>query len=121
MPRFVRGSGDLRDKVHLQRRSTASDGISGTAVGGGFETVFTVAANLHPLVGGETVTANRLAGRQPYVLTIRQSSDTRQVNETWQVVDARNSNRVFAITAPPTDPDGGRAWLEILVTEGGKS
>lgn len=113
--------GALRDRVHLQARGMTSDGISGQLVAGAFATRHTVWANLRPLRGTESVMASRLEGRQPYILTIRQSSATRQVDETWQVVDARNQDRVFAVVAPPTDPDGRRVYFEILIVEGGRS
>ena len=36
----------------------------------------------------------------------------------WQIVDANNSNRVFAVVSPLADPDGKNQWLEGIVTEG---
>lgn len=110
------GAGDLRERVHLQRRTFADDGF-GNTVAGDFETVFTCAAHYKPLRGTEAVQAQRLAGQQPYVVTIRQSSQSRNVLTDWQMVDARNPARVMSIAAI-SDPDGRRAWLEILATEG---
>lgn len=113
---------DLREKVHFQRRGEVDDGFGNTVAGGAFETVHANwSANLKPLHGSEAVMQSRLQGRQPYILTVRSSTETREVDESWRVVDARNSDRVFSITAPPTDPDGKRAWIEILVTAGGES
>lgn len=121
MPSFVRGAGDLKERVHLQARTVASDGFGGSVPGGPFQTQCTVRAHLQPLKGSEAVQAARLQGRQPYILTIRQSSQTRPLNTAWQVVDARNVNRKFAVVAPPTDPDSDRAWLEVMIVEGGQS
>jgi head-tail adaptor len=38
------------------------------------------------------------------------------VNVAWRIVDKNNPDRIFAISAPPTEPE--RGWLEILATEG---
>lgn len=109
-------AGRLRERVHFQSRDVIDDGYGNTR--GEWVTRFTVAAGLKPLRGGEQVMASRLQGVQPYVLTVRQSSQTAQVASDWRVVDARGASRVFAVTAPPTDPDGLRQWLDILVKQG---
>ena len=113
----VAGSGDLRDRLHFQKRGVADDGF-GNEVAGPFVTAFTAAASMLPLAGGEAVQAARLASRQPYVVTIRQSMQARQITTAWRIEDARTPGRYFNITAV-ADPDGRRQWLELLVTEGG--
>ena len=119
MPENFRRAGALRERLHFQKRGDLEDGWGGVTPGAGpFETVFTVSAGMRPRTGGEEVTAARLAGRQPYVVTVRNSSQTRQVTTAWQLVDARNENRVFAITSPLADPDGKNQWLEFLAVEG---
>lgn len=118
MPTNNRNAGALRDRLSFQKRTAGDDGMGGQGAFGPYKPQFTVWAHLHPLRGSEAVMADRLSGRQPYIVTVRQSSQTRQINSDWQAVDARDPNRVFAVTAPPTDPDGKRAWLEILMTEG---
>lgn len=118
----ARRSEDLREQMIFQRRGSGDDGFGNTLPGAGvFVDQFTVWAHLRPLRGTESVMQSRLQGRQPYVITVRQSSQTRTVDPTWQVVDKNNPSRVFAITALPTDPDGRRAWHEFLVVEGGHS
>lgn len=114
-------AGELRDRVHFQRRGVTDDGFGNELPSGSFETQFTAWAKLRPLRGTETVMASRMEGRQPHVMTIRQSLDARQITTAWQAVDARDGNRVFAVTAPPVDPDGKRAFFEILVVEGAVS
>lgn len=115
-------SGSLRGRVHCQRRTVEPDPWGGDPREGDFATVFTCAAEFIPLKGGETVIASRLQGVQPFIVRVRQSSQTRQIDETWRLVDARpapgTERRIFAIKAPPTDPDQKRAWLEILVEQG---
>lgn len=118
MPEVNLGAGDLRERIHFQRRVAADDGFGNVLASGAFETVFTVSANLRPLRGSESVMQSRLAGKQPYIVTVRSSSETREADESWQLVDARKADRIFAVKAPPTDPNGRRAWLEFLVTEG---
>ncbi len=111
----------MRERLHFQRRGVGDDGLGHQVPSGPFATVFTVSAAMRPLQGTEAVMASRLQGRQPYVVTVRKSSQTAPVTAAWRLVDARNADRVFAIAAPPADPDGRNAWLEILVTEGGVS
>lgn len=112
----VRSAGPLRDRLHMQSRGLVDDGFGNEVPGGEFETRFTVWGNLRPLHGSESVMASRLAGKQPYLITVRGSSDMRQVNAAWRIVDKNNTDRIFAITAPPTEPE--RGWIEILATEG---
>jgi len=100
---------NLRDRVHFQQRSDDGDGP--------FVTQFTVAAGFRPLRGGDEVMGSRLSGVQPYIVTVRQSSQTRQVTPDWRMVDARNEAREFNIRAI-ADPKSDRAWFELLVQEG---
>ena len=113
-----RTAGVLRDRLHFQRRAMGDDGFGNVTPSGDFETQFTVWAGLTPRVGGEEVTAARLAGRQPYVCLVRNSSQMKDVTVGWQLVDARDQDRVFNIASPPADPDGTRAWLEFIAVQG---
>lgn len=110
------GAGDLRERVHFQSRAAVDDGYGNSR--GEWVTRFTEPAAMKPLRGGEEVMAARLQGVQPYVVTVRQSSRTRQVASDWRLVDARDPSRVFAVASPPSDPDGRRQWLDILVRLG---
>lgn len=115
------GAGDLHWRLQFQKRGEVDDGHGNTVPGGEFLPQFTVWAHMRPLRGGESVMASRLQGRQPYIITVRHSTQTQQANENWQIVDARRPDRVFSISAPPTDPDGKRRWLEFLAVENGTS
>lgn len=108
------GAGNLKDRVSFDRRPNTSDGYGGITPG--FEHQFTVAANISAKFGGEEVTAARLQSRQPHVITIRQSSRAREIATDWRARDARTGT-VFAIKAI-ADPDGKRAWLELLCETG---
>lgn len=111
-----RGAGKLRSLLAFQRRGEVEDDYGNVQVGK-WGTAFTAHAELIPLRGGEAVMASRLDGRQPYVIRIRSSSQSRAVDASWQIVDARNESRVFAIKAI-VDPDNKNAWLDITATLG---
>lgn len=115
---FRRG-GVLRERLHFQVRPSGDDGWGTPVAGSGdFVTQFTQRAGMRPRIGGEAVTAARLTGVQPYVVTVRHSPQMKDVTTAWRLVDARDERRFFNVVAPPADPDGTNKWLEILVTEG---
>lgn len=121
-----RRPGALRDRLHFQSSPPAGDGWGGPPIPGAgiFTTQFTLSAGMRPRTGSEAVTAARLGGRQPYVVTVRANARLKQVTPAWRLADARagetngKPNRVFQIVAPPTDPDGKNQWIELLVVEG---
>ena len=114
-----RRHGALRYRMRFQSRTTMDDGFGNQIPGGEFATVKTVAAAMAPRTGGEAVTAARLDGRQPFVVTVRWASWLMNVTHAWRLVDARNENRVLNILSPLADPDGKRQWLEFIAQEGG--
>lgn len=116
-----RRAGALRERLHCQFAPPLDDGWGNPIPGAGeFENAFPkpIAAGMRPRTGGEEVTAARLGGRQPYIVTVRNTPQTRQITTAWRLVDAGNPSRVFAITSPPADPDGRNQWLEFLAVEG---
>lgn len=108
------GSGDLRWKIAFDRRS--DDGDEAGNEQGEFEEQFVVSAKVQAKFGGESVTAARLTGQQPVTITVRQSSQTRLIRENWRARDKRTGAE-YAISSI-ADPDGKRAWLEILCQTG---
>lgn len=120
MAENFRRAGALRERLHFQQRGDGDDGMGGPGMPGvgPFATVFTAAAGMKPRTGGEGVDAARLGGTQPFVVTVRNTSKTRDITVAWQLVDARDDSRVFAVVSPPADPDGKNQWLEFLATEG---
>ncbi|NEI48652.1 head-tail adaptor protein [Rhizobium leguminosarum] len=112
----TRGAGKLRQKLLFQRRAIVDDGM-GNEQSGDFATIFTAAAELIPLKGGEPVLAARLSGVQPFIIKIRGCSAARGVTPAWRAVDARNPAKLFNITAA-VDPDNKNAWLDIMATQG---
>ena len=116
MARPATSGGQLRSRLHFQKRGTIDDGF-GNEVAGPYSTVFTRRAKMLARMGTETVIAARLQGVQPYTVRIRYSAQAAEVTADWQIVDARN-DRVFAIKAPPVNVDGENRWIEILAAEG---
>jgi head-tail adaptor len=110
-------AGQLKHRMHFQARSLVSDGWGGPELPTGpYETQFTAAAGLTAIRGGETTMAARLTGRQPYVVRVRQSADTKRVRHDWRIVDAR-TGAVYEVRSPVHDPDQKRAYLEFVVEE----
>lgn len=107
-------AGNLRRQVAFQRREMIED-IYGN-VEGIWETRFQTFADFKFLRGGEQVMSGRLAGKQPAIITIRNSSASRQVETGWRILDSDGDDwNIRAIT----DPTGKRAWLEVLADKGG--
>jgi SPP1 family predicted phage head-tail adaptor len=106
--------GELRSRIALQVRSNHDDGY-GNEVTGPFETQAEVWAKFHFLRGGEEVMAGRLAGKQPAIITVRQSAATRAITTAWRILT--KDGEAWNIRAI-TDPDNKRAWFEILAEKG---
>ena len=114
-------AGALRSYIHFQQRAISDDGFGNLVPGGAFETKFSAYANFRPLSRGsasgvEDVFAAQLQGNQPYVVTVRKQKAMEDVTASWQVVDARNPKKKFAIKSPPFDVTNADMWLEFIVT-----
>lgn len=108
-------AGELRERVAFERRGEADDGAGNVEadwqqVGGA------VAARIKFETYGETVTAQRLEGRQPARIMVRASAATRMVTTDWRIRDAR-SGRTFNITA--VTPGERRDQIDFLCVAGG--
>ncbi|MBO9194331.1 head-tail adaptor protein [Rhizobium sp. 16-449-1b] len=110
------GSGALRERLHFQSRAMVDDGY-GNEQAGDFATVFTTAARLTPIKGSEPVIASRLAGVQPYIISIRSCVAARAVTTAWRAVDARNPSRIFNITSA-ANVDEKNAYIDMMATQG---
>lgn len=112
------GAGDLRYRVKFSRPNDVSDGYGN--VTSGFEDMFTVSANISPRLGGETVEAARLAGRQPVVIRIRKSVVSRQIGADWKATNTENGVEYNIRTV--TDPFEGTVehdkYLDMLAEAG---
>lgn len=106
-------AGDLYYSVHCQKRTEQDDGYGNTV--SGLATQFTVRAAYTHLRGGEAVIASRLENKHPVVITVRASSQTRQINSDWRLVDARDST-VWAVRDVTHETD--RQWISLLCERG---
>lgn len=106
-------AGNMTRRFRFQPRSGQKDrfGAMKTDFGDGIGPVW---AHMRYLRGGEAVIASRLEGKQPAVVTVRASSQTRQITPEWRMLD--EDGTPFAIRA--IVPTQDRALLEITV-EGG--
>ena len=107
------GAGDLRERITFQSRGTDANGDPLGAWGD----VCTVWAQLKWLRGSEAALSQRLEGRQPVAIVIRDSSQSRPITSAWRAVNARNADQVFNITAVSPSPD--RGFIDVLATMGG--
>lgn len=106
-------AGELRYRVHCQRRADVVDGYGNT--NGEWQTEFTVAAAYRHLRGGEDVMAARLSGRHPAIITVRASSQSEQVTTDWRLVDARDGTE-WAISDVTAETDG--QYIALLCVSG---
>lgn len=111
-------AGALRERLRFERRPTTADDGYGN-VEGGWRMMFQAYARVRPLVGSETVIAQRLSGVQPVRITVRSSALARQVTAGWRAVDMRDEARVFNITAPGANMDERNRWVDLMATFGG--
>lgn len=119
------GGGQLYERIAWDARTPADDGYGNTV--GAFAEQFQCRAGFTFLRGGEAVIAGRLQGRQPIVVRVRASSNTRQISTDWRMRDARNgewadssetawNGPTYAVRSIAQTPD--RQWLDILVEAG---
>ncbi|MBA8838171.1 phage head closure protein [Ochrobactrum sp. RH2CCR150] len=117
------GAGSLNCRLTFQVRQDVDDGFGGTR--GEWVDQFTVQGRLEPRYGSnaESVMAARMQSMQPYNLTIRSSTEARQITASWRVYDVRagktgdKPNRVFGIKTA-VNPDERGQYIEMLVIEG---
>lgn len=107
------GAGDLIERVGFQEPVSGSDGQGGTE--DGWAERFVYRAGYQRLRGSEPVQAARLSGRQPTVITVRASSQTRGVDVAWRIVDKR-SGEIFNIRSREITKD--RQFVQFLAESG---
>lgn len=108
------GAGSLSERVKFQERVGGLDEYGNELTT--WQDRATVAARIRPRHGGEEVMSGRLQGIQPYTMTVRSSTQTRDVTPAWRAVNAR-TGAVYNIKTV-TNPDERGAMLEMLVIEG---
>lgn len=90
------GAAARRERLSFQVRDVMPDDGFGNREDK-WRTKFQMFARVQPLRGSETVIAARLAGTQPYVITVESCRDSRSVTPGWRAVDAREPQRIFNI------------------------
>ena len=108
-------AGEMRRRLRFEMRTGPVDDGYGNTVAGAWTPQFTVSAAVKYMLGSESVLAARLEGRQPAVVTVRMSTNTKRITHEWRAVDVR-SGAVFALKEPPRDPGDG--FLEMLTESG---
>ncbi|TAZ22186.1 head-tail adaptor protein [Rhizobium ruizarguesonis] len=120
-----KGAGHLYEKVAFDERQLASDGYGNTEAG--FAEIFSCRAGFTYLRGSEAVIAARLEGRQPIVVRVRATPDTRQILPDWRMRDLQNgtwedsgetvwSGPVYAVRSTAESED--RQWIDVMVESG---
>jgi len=114
----VPGAGDLRFRVKFSAPDSVNDEYGNPSTG--WAARFTVAANITPGIGGETVQAARLAGRQPVTIRVRRSTDTAQIRTDWKATNTQDGTEYNIRTA--IDPFQGTVehgkWVDMLAEAG---
>jgi SPP1 family predicted phage head-tail adaptor len=112
-----KGAGDLRQKVHFERRVELRDD-DGNAVEDWGVIGTQRSASLLPMRGGETVQAGRVQGRGMFDLWVRYDGLTSTITTADRVVSA---GCAYNIKWGPEDMDGRRQWLLFQIEDGGAS
>jgi len=103
----------LQQSIAFDAPTEVSDGQGGVIQG--WQERFRYRAHYRFLRGGETVQAARLEGRQPVVITVRASSETKQVRTEWRIRDTRTGTLYNIRGITPTDD---RRFIDILAESG---
>lgn len=106
-------SGNIFDRVAFDAPTVSADGYGGNV--SGWSEQFTTQAHIMYLRGGETVQAARLQGRQPVVVTIRNSTQGQAVLPSWRMRDTR-SGMVYNIRSIVRSDN--RQFLELTAESG---
>ena len=105
-------SGDLRDRVTIQRATTADDGFGNTI--SGWSDLLTVWANVRETPGKEIVAAGRIEASRTATIRVRASSQSRGVTAADRL-QARG--QVWNIRSVAAVGDG-RELIEFLCEAG---
>lgn len=107
---------DLGARFVIQR-DVATPDWSGHPSEPDWQDQFTIWGGLQFMRGGESVIAARLTARQPAILTIRDSAQTRAIGPSDRVKNAR-TGEIFNIREHPRVSRDNRGFLEVLVEAG---
>lgn len=111
------GAGALRHRVTFALPDQVQDEYGNVSTG--WIEQFTVAANITPRLGGETVEAARLAGKQPVVIRVRQSPDTVRINTDWKATDGDGHEYNIRTAIDPAFGGGQHGYYIDMLAETG--
>ena len=109
------GASALRERLSFQSPTSVDDGMGNYTEG--FTEQFRRWAQVTPRLGGETVMAERLAGRQPVTVRVRQDTLTLTIRPDWQAVDV-NSGAVYQLKSPGANVDERNRFLDFIAEQG---
>jgi len=112
------GAGGLRQVVTFAQPDSVTDEYGNVTQG--WADQFTIDANITPRLGGETVEAARLAGRQPVIIRVRQTANTRAIAPDWMATDVRSAvaYNVRAVSDPNLGNNDHGKWIDMLAESG---
>ena len=104
----------LRDRLLFQARGADENGDPG----GGWEDRFSLFAELDYQRGSELAVSNRLEGRQPVAMTIRDSAQARTITAGFRAIvqGGQRPGETFNITA--VAPARARGFLHLMGVSG---
>lgn len=111
------GAGTLDARVRFDARGPDPNGDPlGDWVSG-----FTVSARVQYLRGTEAALSNRLEGRQPVMIDVRESSTTRTITNAMRahIISGRGVRAGTDLNITAVAPGQDRGFLNILATAGG--
>lgn len=111
-------AGQRRASIRFERRASVSDG-AGNTVGAWAALCGPYAARLRPIVGGESVLQQRLAGLQPFEVSLLACAALRAVTAQDRAVDARTGDVLDIVDI--RNPDERGRELVMLVKKGAAS
>lgn len=106
-------AGDLDSRATFLRRAIVETDMGGTR--DEWVPQFAVSAAVKHLRGGESVMQARLASRNPVIVTVRNSAQTRRITSEWQVElqDRTGIRKAYQLREDPRPAERG-AFLEFL-------
>lgn len=110
MAQQPKGAGKLRDLVAFDERALVANDYG--AKQNGFIERFRVRAAFEFARGSEDVIAARLEGKQPVLVRVRASAETRQIRPDWRMRDIHN-DVAYAIRAIAPTPDRSGFLIQV--------
>jgi head-tail adaptor len=111
------GAGPLRHRVTFAMRNSIEDEFGN--VSSGWSDQFTLSASITPRLGGEAIEAARLAGRQPVIIRVRQSPQTRAIATDWKATSEDGKTYNIRTAVDPLDGENQHGlWIDMLAETG---